>query len=29
MPLGDAIYLLLHRTGIGVDVNGDGFLRRK
>jgi len=25
MPLGDAIHLLLHRAGIGVDVEGDGF----
>jgi hypothetical protein len=25
MPLGHAIHLLLHRAGIGVDVNGDGF----
>jgi len=25
MALGDAINLLLHRAGIGVDVEGDGF----
>ena len=28
MPLGDAIHLLLYRTGIGVDVDRDGFLRK-
>ena len=25
MPLGDAIHLLLHRAGVGVDVDGDGI----
>ena len=28
MPLGDAIHLLLHRAGIGVDVEGDGLEQR-
>jgi hypothetical protein len=28
MPLGHAIHLLLHRAGIGVDVDRDGFLRK-
>ena len=27
MPLGDAINLLLHRAGIGVDIDGDGSRR--
>ena len=26
VPLGNAIHLLLHRAGIGVDVEGDGFV---
>ncbi len=28
MALGDAIHLLLHRAGVGVDVEGDGFGQR-
>ncbi len=28
MAFGDAIHLLLHRAGVGVDVEGDGFGQR-
>ncbi len=28
MPFGDAIHLLLHRAGVGVDVEGDGLGHR-